>query len=40
MLASCDSSEEPEVYPIRFGQTDYTIRYATTARIGFVDGGG
>ncbi len=40
MLASCDGSEEPESCPIRFGQTDYTIRYATTAHIGFVDGGG
>lgn len=40
VLASCDSSEEPEVYPIRFGQTDYTMRYATTTRIDFVDGGG
>lgn len=40
LMTSCDSSDDPEVYPIRFGQTDYTIRYATTARIGFVDGGG
>lgn len=42
LMASCDSSDEPEpaVYPIRFNQSDYTIRYATTARIGFVDGGG
>lgn len=40
ILTSCDSSDNLEVNPIRFGQSDYTIRYGVTSRIGFVDGSG
>lgn len=39
-MTSCSSNDDPETYPIKFGKMDYTIRYATTAHIGFVDGGG
>ncbi len=36
---SC-GNEEPEIYPIRFNQNDYTIRVGVRANISFVDGGG
>lgn len=40
-LAGCHGEDDsPEIYPIRFGQTDYTIRVGTAARISFVDGSG
>lgn len=39
-LVSCDSNNEPEIYPIRFGQTDYIIRVGVGSSISFVDGGG
>lgn len=38
--AACSENDEPEIYPIRFGQTDYIIRVGVGTRIGFVDGGG
>jgi len=38
--SSCDSNSDPEIYPIRFGQTDYTIRFGVRSSISFVDGGG
>ena len=39
-MASCSNNDEPETYPIKFGKMDYTIRFATTTRIDFTDGGG
>ena len=39
-VVSCDSNNDPEIYPIRFGQTDYTIRVGVGSSISFVDGGG
>lgn len=39
-IVSCDSNNDPEIYPIRFGQTDYTIPAGTRSSISFVDGGG
>ena len=39
-IVSCDSNSDPEIYPIRFGQTDYTIRFGVRPSISFVDGGG
>ena len=38
--AACSENDEPEIYPIRFGQTDYTIRVGVRSAISFVDGGG
>lgn len=38
--AACSENNEPEIYPIRFGQTDYTIRFGVRSSISFVDGGG
>lgn len=38
--AACSENDEPEIYPIRFGQTDYTIRFGAHSSISFVDGGG
>lgn len=40
LMASCDGCDDLEGKPTKFEKNDYTIRYATTARIGFVDGGG
>lgn len=40
LMASCDGCDDLKGNPIKFAKNDYTIRYATTARIGFVDGGG
>lgn len=37
---SCGNDDGPEIYPIRFGQTDYTIRVGVGSSISFVDGGG
>ena len=37
---SCGNDDVPEIYPIRFGQTDYTIRVGVGYSISFVDGGG
>lgn len=38
--AACSENDEPEIYPIRFGQTDNTIRFGVHSSISFVDGGG
>ena len=37
---SIHDDNDPEIYPIRFGQTDYTLRVGVGAGIDFVDGGG
>ncbi len=39
-MAACDSNDDLEVNPIRFGQSDYTIRFGVTSHIGFADGSG
>lgn len=39
-IVSCDNNSDPEIYPIRFGQTDYTICFGVRSSISFVDGGG
>lgn len=39
-IVSCDSNNDPEIYPIRFGHTDYTVRVGVRSSISFVDGGG
>jgi|GEM_PF-4838312 len=40
LMASCDSSDDIEVQPIRFEQSDYTIRLWITSHISFVNGSG
>lgn len=43
LLVSCDSSDDIddiEVHPIRFEQSDYTIRFGITSHISFVNGSG
>lgn len=38
---SCSNDDnEPEIFPIRFNQQDYTIRVGIGTNISFVDGGG
>lgn len=41
-MASCghNNDDEPEIYPIRFEQSSYTIRFGVGTSISFVDGGG
>lgn len=39
-LSSCEDNDAPESSPIRFGKTDYTIRFGIATHISFVDGGG
>lgn len=39
-VVSCDSDNDPEIFPIRFGQTDYTILVGVRSPVSFVDGGG
>lgn len=39
-MVSCGNDDDPEICPIRFGQTDYTIRVGVRSSISFVDGGG
>lgn len=41
-VASCshNNDDEPEIYPIRFEQSSYTIRFGVGTSISFVDGGG
>ena len=39
-ITACHDDNDPEIYPIRFGQTDYTLRVGVGAGIDFVDGGG
>ncbi len=39
-LTACNNSEsEPEIYPIRFAQQNYTIKMGVTTSISYVDGG-
>lgn len=40
LMTACDSKDDPEINPIRFGRLDYTIRVGIGTNIGFVDGGG
>lgn len=40
LIASCDSSDDIEVHPIIFEQSDYTIRFGITSHISFVNGSG
>lgn len=40
-MVSCGNVDnEPEIFPIRFDQQDYTIRVGISTNISFVDGGG
>lgn len=41
-MAYCghNNDDEPEIYPIRFEQSSYTIRFGVGTSISFVDGGG
>lgn len=40
LTVACSDDKEPEIYPIRFGQQDYTIRLGVGTSIFYVDGGG
>lgn len=40
LMVSCDSSDDFEVHPIRFEQSDYTIRFGIASHISFVNGSG
>ena len=40
IMTACDNDKEPEIYPIRFNQQDYTIKDMMSTPIHFVDGGG
>lgn len=39
-LVACGHSEYEEVYPIRFGNNDITVKLMVTNHVSFVDGGG
>lgn len=40
LAVACSDDKEPEIYPIRFGQQDYSIFLGVGASISYVDGGG
>lgn len=40
LVFACSDDKEPEIYPIRFDQQDYSIFLGVGASISYVDGGG
>ena len=40
LIVSCGNDDEPDIYPIRFEQQDYIVRWGIGTSISFMDGGG
>lgn len=40
LMVSCGNDDEQDIYPIRFEQQEYTVRFGVGTNINFMDGGG